>query len=79
MRKTSRGMAEYHVVLEEQPEGGFTVQCVEVPGAISQGETEDEALENIKDAIRGILEVRRAKARSSLGPGSSVRTVDVDA
>jgi len=29
---------KYTVVLEPQEEGGFTVQCVELPGAISQGE-----------------------------------------
>ena len=39
---------------------GLTVQCVEIPGAISQGgETKDEALANIKEAIELVLEVQR--------------------
>ena len=42
---------KYTVVLEPQEEGGFTIQCVEIPGAISQGETREEALANIKEAI----------------------------
>jgi predicted RNase H-like HicB family nuclease len=50
---------KYTVVLESQEGGGFTVQCVEIPGAISQGETRDEALANIKEAIELVLEVQR--------------------
>ncbi|MFA5296294.1 MAG: type II toxin-antitoxin system HicB family antitoxin [Methanoregulaceae archaeon] len=41
----------YTVVLEPQEEGGYTVPCVELPGAISQGETREEALTNIREAI----------------------------
>lgn len=36
-------------------EGGFTAICNEVRGAITQGETEEEALENLKDATLQIL------------------------
>jgi predicted RNase H-like HicB family nuclease len=49
---------KYTVVLEPQKDGGFTVQCVEIPGAISQGENKDEALANIKEAIELVLEVQ---------------------
>ncbi|GAA5261994.1 MULTISPECIES: type II toxin-antitoxin system HicB family antitoxin [Methanocalculus] len=48
----------YTVVLEPQEDGGFTIQCVEIPGAISQGETRQEALDNIKEAIELVLEVQ---------------------
>jgi len=50
---------KYTVVLEPQEEGGFAVRCVEIPGAISQGETRKEALANIKEAIELVLEVQR--------------------
>ena len=50
---------KYPVVLEPQEGGGFTVQCGEIPGAISQGETKEGALVNIKEAIELILEVQR--------------------
>lgn len=50
---------KYTVVLDPQEEGGYTAQCVELPGAISQGETKEEALNNIKGAIELILEVQR--------------------
>lgn len=50
---------KYTVILEPQEEGGFTARCLELPGAISQGETKEEALENIKEAIELVLEVLR--------------------
>ena len=39
------------IVLEPQEEGGYTVYVPSLPGCISQGETYDEAIENIKEAI----------------------------
>jgi len=46
----------FHIVLEKQEEGGYTVYVPELPGCISQGETEKEAVENIKEAINLYLE-----------------------
>jgi predicted RNase H-like HicB family nuclease len=57
---------KYTVVLESQEEGGFTVQCVEIPGAISQGENKDEALANIKEAIELVLEVQREELQKKI-------------
>ena len=55
---------EYPVILEkDEEEGGFVVTCPLLKGCVSQGETEEEALENIKDAISlylaGIEDLRR--------------------
>jgi predicted RNase H-like HicB family nuclease len=44
----------YKVVLERSEEG-FSVSCPGLPGCWSQGDTEQEALENIQDAIREYL------------------------
>lgn len=66
----------FTVTLDPAPEGGFTVQCIEIPGAISEGDTREQALANIQDAIASILAVRRAQARSR---HAVVQTVDVDA
>ncbi|WP_457554537.1 type II toxin-antitoxin system HicB family antitoxin [Candidatus Pyrohabitans sp.] len=49
---------KFKVIFEPEPEGGYTVICPDVKGAVSYGETVEEALEMIKDAIEGILEVR---------------------
>lgn len=47
---------KFTVVLREEAEGGYSAQCVELPGAISQGDTRKEALANIREAIEGYLE-----------------------
>jgi predicted RNase H-like HicB family nuclease len=57
---------KYTVILEPQEEGGYTVQCLELPGAISQGETKEEALENIKEAIELVLEVIQEDAEEQV-------------
>ena len=44
----------YKVVLQKSDEG-YSVSCPALPGCWSQGETEAEAIENIKDAIEGYL------------------------
>lgn len=41
----------FTVVLRQEDVGGYSVRCVEIPAAISQGETRLEALKNIKEAI----------------------------
>lgn len=46
---------KYKIRLEETEEG-YAVWCPGLPGCWSQGETEEEALENIKDAIKTYLE-----------------------
>ena len=46
---------KYKIRLEETEEG-FAVWVPGLPGCWSQGETEEEALENIKDAIKTYLE-----------------------
>jgi predicted RNase H-like HicB family nuclease len=55
---------KYSVVLHADTEdGGYWVECVDIPGCASQGDTVEEALEMIKDAIRGCLEVLHKKKR----------------
>ena len=46
----------FKVVLEPSDEGGFTVYVPALPGCISEGETEAEALKNIQEAIELYLE-----------------------
>jgi len=45
----------YRVNIKKTDEG-YAVWCPGLPGCWSQGETEEEALENIKDAIQAYLE-----------------------
>ncbi|MBU3942377.1 type II toxin-antitoxin system HicB family antitoxin [Patescibacteria group bacterium] len=50
-------MLTYKVELEPQKEGGYTVTVPSLPGCISEGDTLEQALGNIKDAIEGYLRV----------------------
>ncbi len=58
------------VVLEPSEEGGFTAVAPSLPGCISEGETRDEALANIKEAIELYLETVEDDLSSA--PGSEV-------
>jgi Uncharacterized conserved protein len=58
-------MAQYPnkfiVIVEAEETGGYSIHCPVLPGCSSQGDTLEEALANIKEAIRGVLEVYRQK------------------
>lgn len=59
--------AEFTVIVEPAPEGGYWAYCAEIPGANGQGETIEEAKESLRQAIELILEDRRADAIRGLG------------
>ena len=45
----------FHVTLEKDEDGYMVAECPALPGCVSQGEDEKEALENIKEAIEAWL------------------------
>ncbi|EJW13286.1 hypothetical protein A33M_4206 [Rhodovulum sp. PH10] len=64
----------YAVVLEPEPDGGFTVRVPALPEIVSYGDDEAEALAMAEDAIRLVIEDRLARSepiaqiRSSASP-----------
>ena len=44
------------IVLEPQEEGGFTAYVLSLPGCISEGDTKEDAIKNIKEAVELYLE-----------------------
>ena len=52
------------VILTPQPEGGYTVTCEELPELITEGDSVDEALENVEDAFAATLELYEDFGRS---------------
>ena len=62
---------KYQVVLQRSDEG-FTVSCPGLPGCISEGDSEQEALENIRIAIAEYLAVVREEIKEA-----DVREVEV--
>jgi predicted RNase H-like HicB family nuclease len=65
---------EYRISLQKGQDGYYVAQCLEVPGAISQGRTKEEALRNVKEALELVLEVLRDEAKKG-----EIARVTVDA
>ena len=61
------------VTLDRDENGMIVAECPAIPGCVSQGRTEEEALENIREAIIACLEVRAEQ-----GMPLTVKTVEVD-
>jgi predicted RNase H-like HicB family nuclease len=64
----------YAVVIHEDPEGGFWAEVPALPGCYSQGESVDELLANIREAIAGVLEVM---AEEGGKPEENIQILDV--
>jgi len=70
---------EYTVIAHEAEEGGYWTEVAGLPGAGSQGETLDEAIENTKESIRLIIEVMREEGQQVPVPKDIVVKVNVPA
>jgi predicted RNase H-like HicB family nuclease len=62
---------KYKIILQKTEEG-YSVSCPGLPGCWSQGETEQEAIENVKDAIQEYF-----AAISESVKGENVREIEV--
>jgi predicted RNase H-like HicB family nuclease len=69
----------YTVVLEEEATGGFSVSVPDLPGCASQGETEGEALANIREAIEGYVAGLKADGLEVPEPHTKIATVEIKA
>ena len=66
----------YTAILIFNPDDGWwTATCAEVPAAITQGRTEDEAKENLRDAITLVLETQREMAVKQAGGTAKVEEI----
>ena len=57
-------MQEWIVTLEKDEDGWYVIECPAIRGCVSQGKTEPEALENIRDAITECLAARAEEGLS---------------
>jgi len=64
---------DFTAVYQEAEEGGYIAYAEEVPGAITQGETLDEARANLAEAIQLVLETNREQNRLELADGRVIR------
>lgn len=68
---------KFMVVLEPAEEGGFNVSVPALDGCFTQGETEEEALENAKEAILCYLEGLEKVNEIKVKPGVTAKEVEV--
>ena len=66
-QKVYRAM-HYRVIIEQDEDGIFIATCPTLPGCLTQGNTRQEALENIKDAIEGYLESLKIRGEAMPPP-----------
>ena len=50
---------KFPVIIEPEEAGGYSVYCPTIPGCLSMGQTKEEALSNINEAIEGHIESLR--------------------
>jgi predicted RNase H-like HicB family nuclease len=64
----------YAVVIHEEPGGGYWAEVPALPGCYSQGDSVEELLENVREAIAGVLEVMKAQGSH---PESNIQILDI--
>ena len=52
---------KFPVIIYQDEDGVFIAECPSIPGCVSQGQTREEAVRNIQDAIKECLQVRAEK------------------
>ena len=67
-------MARYSAIIHEDPEGGYWAEVPALPGCYTQGETMDELMANIREAITGVLEVMKEQGKQ---PESNIQILEV--
>jgi len=60
----------FHVKMEQAEDGWLVVECPALPGCVSQGRDEEEALDNIREAITAWLWAEDQKAAVALSAAS---------
>ncbi len=60
----------FTAVFVEDPEGGYSAFIEEIPGANSQGETLEEAKENLKEALQMVLETNKILSQKNILKGT---------
>ena len=52
---------QFTITTFQDEDGAWIAECLSIPGCVSQGDTEQEAVSNLQDAIRECLEVREER------------------
>lgn len=67
-------MEKYTVVVHEEPEGGFWAEVPALPGCYSQADSMAELMDNVREAISGVVAVMREQGTR---PESNIQILDI--
>ncbi len=67
---------QFNIVIERDEESRYVVECLDLPGCLSEGETLEEAVANISEAIMGCLESRLKTLLAKKHPWSEMLQED---
>ena len=67
-------MEKFAIVIHQEPEGGFWAEVPALPGCYSQGETVEDLMTNVREAIEGVLDVLESQGKQ---PERNIQILDV--
>ena len=67
-------MDRYTVIVHEEPEGGFWAEVPALPGCYSQADSMSELMDNVREAISGVLAVMREQGAR---PEQNIQILDI--
>jgi predicted RNase H-like HicB family nuclease len=65
---------KFAIVIHQEPEGGFWAEVPALPGCYSQGETVEDLMTNVREAIEGVLDVLESQGKQ---PERNIQILDV--
>ena len=70
----NRSVTKYAVVIHEEPQGGYWAEVPALPGCYSQGDSVDDLMANVREAISGVLAVM---CEEGTQPESNIQILDI--
>src|SRR3954465_15774199 len=68
----------YHTIIKPEPNGVYVGWVEEIPGTISKGRSLAECRENLRDALKLMVETHRDEARIGLDPSCIQESIEID-
>lgn len=68
----------YHTIIKPEPNGWFVGWVEEIPGAITQGRSLDECRENLREALKLMVETHRDEARAGLDRSCIQEAIEIE-
>ena len=68
----------YHTIIKPEPNGWYVGWVEEIPGTITQARSLEECRENLRDALKLMVETHRDEARIGLDPSCIQEAIEID-